>query len=752
MEILPLTIRRQDDGPCVFSVNLLGETREFTTAAGLAILSQEVTPREHMEELLPPGLCHALRQWELASQKNLTLAIIEYPEPSSICWEWIPTIVGLHGAMVTRVWPDHEKLKATEPLGTGCTLLAAGWADSGAYRLTGIDQELADMVSLGEQTGIQVLALVDVSIDEFSSTYGSRRPQILHLASVAAAGSRLFLGAKANKAVTVEADELADIVQTVGPVPELIMLNCCDTDRFAATLQRSVPSIMVGWIGKVHDQAIVDFTAVFYARLLEGHTVVDAIRSFDWKILGPSVLPSIWHPDLDHIGRRLFEPRLESEVFRPASGVAEPDAIGYGRISETPVSGNEWSTPSSTQGSNTMISEVFRPSSGVAEPDVIGYGRISETLVSGNEWSTPSSTQGSNAINDAATIHDLNARIDLELVATISPALLINGEPVMKRLVIHLDKPVRGAILTLRCDGGRQVSCIRQTYDIQDRRLPVRRDCIHFPALHELIDANIGRRMINITATLEVRGEVVVHVTRSVLWMACDEWMDQPETWSYLPAFVLPHCSGVQTVLDSATEKLKTLTNPTAAFDGYQTDSEHVMKQVHAMFITLRDVLQLSYINPPGSPVYTQDNKLAKGQKVRFCNEVVEYKRGTCHDLALTFASVIEYVGIHCLVILVRGHTFFGFWVDDNAHHDFWSDPYAVMGHRSSSDKPWVIQDKDTILNLYHQQSLCLVESTYVTDRNSSFEEACEEALKRMEQFDCAIDVAQSRREVQPIA
>jgi len=53
------------------------------------------------------------------------------------------------------------------------------------------------------------------------------------------------------------------------------------------------------------------------------------------------------------------------------------------------------------------------------------------------------------------------------------------------------------------------------------------------------------------------------------------------------------------------------------------------------------------------------------GQRVRLCDAVMQQKMGTCLDLTLFYASCLEAMGLHPLLILKTGHIFIGVWLEE---------------------------------------------------------------------------------------
>jgi hypothetical protein len=206
---------------------------------------------------------------------------------------------------------------------------------------------------------------------------------------------------------------------------------------------------------------------------------------------------------------------------------------------------------------------------------------------------------------------------------------------------------------------------------------------------------------------------------------------------------------------------LKKMVSPTSAFTGYQTgNSDFVVKQVEAVFNALRDEpFQLKYINPPPIPVHTPGDLFATGQRVRSPDEVVGRHRGTCHDLAILFASSLEHVEIYPLIILIRGHTLIGFWVEKWAHEEFWREARDdILRQPQVAGREWTIVDLEELCELERKGWVCFVEATRVTDRNAEFEKAVRQGHDHLEsqkgpggRFDVAVDIRASRSHIQPL-
>lgn len=336
--------------------------------------------------------------------------------------------------------------------------------------------------------------------------------------------------------------------------------------------------------------------------------------------------------------------------------------------------------------------------------------------------------------------------IDVALQPVLNPALLKNGVPAIARLSIDAREPVKDALLVIACDAGFNVSVYREQRPLLRGAQPIDVKGAHFPNLYELSDKDAGRRRINFTISVQGKGQTLAEVTRSAVWMDRREWLDQKDTWAYIPAFVAPRSEKVQEIMKSAGARLSG-----TKMWGYQGRSAgDVREQMKAVLRALQE-LKIDYTNPLGSPVYLEDVQRSSGQVVRSPDQIARDGRGTCHDLALLFASCAENVRIRPLVVLMHGHTFFGFWTSAEAHSLFWRQrPSSTFGDG------WLIRRLDDLKDLLEHKSVELLEATHAADGNKDYAEACSRGAEHVtnltdQTFEVAVDVWASRRYIQPV-
>ena len=248
--------------------------------------------------------------------------------------------------------------------------------------------------------------------------------------------------------------------------------------------------------------------------------------------------------------------------------------------------------------------------------------------------------------------------------------------------------------------------------------------------------------------------------------LPADEWRDDGEDHRWLPSFVLPRDPAVLKVIGSAQRYLRTLLDDcTAGFDGYQqlaaddgNAAAVVDPQVQAIWAALQHDLPLHYINPP--PSYT-----SRSQRLRSPSEVLRGQAATCIDLALLFASCLEFVGIYPVLFLIEGHAFPGYWRSDKAwwrmkqfHFDATAMPGAgqatpampaAAAMTSGQSEGWMFDGVGNLVELlrYVQEgSLVPFESTFVAAQRG-FYGSLEEGSSRLhpDTFDAMVDIQSAR-------
>lgn len=243
--------------------------------------------------------------------------------------------------------------------------------------------------------------------------------------------------------------------------------------------------------------------------------------------------------------------------------------------------------------------------------------------------------------------------------------------------------------------------------------------------LASLSDRVRGEIRVEVTAADDCDGEArsVFSKILPVEVYAYDEWIGLRSLPEILAAFVTPNVSVVDSLLSRVSDLLAETTD-SSALNGYQSKSK---KRVYEILdCTYRAVREqgIRYSNPPAS--FEES-----GQRVRFCEQIMQTKLATCLDLCLLFCAILEQAGLRPLVLMQKGHAYVGCWLVEE-----------------SLPEP-TCDDLQSIRKRVELEEILLFETTLVCDGNRcDFESAVAAArqhLRQDENFQDAIDVFRSR-------
>ncbi len=136
--------------------------------------------------------------------------------------------------------------------------------------------------------------------------------------------------------------------------------------------------------------------------------------------------------------------------------------------------------------------------------------------------------------------------------------------------------------------------------------------------------------------------------------------------------------------------------------------------------------MQIIYCTVPASFEET-------GQRIRMCDTIFSIKMANCLDLSLLYAACLESIGIHSLIIIIKGHAFTEAWLINESFADGVNDDSSLITKRTSAG-----------IN-----EIALVETTCMNaGQKVSFDQAIESANFKMvneNDFILFIDVQRTR-------
>lgn len=202
--------------------------------------------------------------------------------------------------------------------------------------------------------------------------------------------------------------------------------------------------------------------------------------------------------------------------------------------------------------------------------------------------------------------------------------------------------------------------------------------------------------------------------------------------WSgshYMPellcSFVMPNHPVVQNLVGKAAVWLEKWKGDPSIL-GYTTQNPNeVRMQMAAAYEAIRQEA-IAYCLPPVS--YD-----CIGQKVRTADEVIGQKMGTCLDLSVLYASVLEAMGLHPFIILQKEHAYTGCWLEEKTFSECIQDDVSALLKRTAEGIDEIAVTECTV---------------FTAGKSADFEEACKrgkENLAKENEFMMAIDVKRCR-------
>jgi very-short-patch-repair endonuclease len=248
--------------------------------------------------------------------------------------------------------------------------------------------------------------------------------------------------------------------------------------------------------------------------------------------------------------------------------------------------------------------------------------------------------------------------LDAIVDPSINFAAFHNAVPPIKRLTVTHTGTSDTSDLTLRLWVDRDLSGVfEHRLERLDAGQSLVLDNLALPLRADTLAHLTERDSADLHAEIRCAGDVVCERVWPIDALAFDEWAGVRALPELLAAFVTPNHPAIERLLGDARQHLERATRD-RALSGYQRkDPARVRATVEAVYRAVGD-LGLSYINPPAS--FEE-----RGQRVRLADQLLERRMGTCLDLTLLLAGLLEQAGLHPLLIMLRGHAFVGVWLSE---------------------------------------------------------------------------------------
>lgn len=228
----------------------------------------------------------------------------------------------------------------------------------------------------------------------------------------------------------------------------------------------------------------------------------------------------------------------------------------------------------------------------------------------------------------------------------------------------------------------------------------------------------------DISLTISSNDELLFKNKYPIEVLAYDQWSGIAVLPSMLSAFITPNHPAIVPIIKRAANILEKWTgNP--SLDEYQSrNPDRVQKQIAAIYTAISEQ-EITYSSVPAS---FEDY----GQRIRLVDVVLTQKLGNCLDMSLLFASCLEAIGIHPLIIIVNGHAFAGGWLVTETFPDSIIEDSSLISKRIANGINEITLVETTCMNVGQQ---------------IDFDEAVKIANRRISEpdFILAIDIKRTR-------
>ena len=245
---------------------------------------------------------------------------------------------------------------------------------------------------------------------------------------------------------------------------------------------------------------------------------------------------------------------------------------------------------------------------------------------------------------------------------------------------------------------------------------------------------------INAEILVELRkdGETICGVRGKMQVLAYDQWQGGETYRDLLPAFVLPNHPVIPALMHDAADRLAKWKKP-SSLEGYQAHDPNRVRDLAAAAYAAVQKKNIVYAEPPAS-------FSVMGQRIRTPETIMEQRLGTCMDLTLLYAALLEAMGLHPILVMLNGHIFAGVWLKERTIDELKACDVVIDDLQQLTMR---IDNGTDEMTFIECTAMC-------SGKNVSFEEAETRAKQENlepEDFRFAIDVALSRiHGIKPIA
>lgn len=226
--------------------------------------------------------------------------------------------------------------------------------------------------------------------------------------------------------------------------------------------------------------------------------------------------------------------------------------------------------------------------------------------------------------------------------------------------------------------------------------------------------------------TVKSKGNKIFEKCYEIEMMTFDHWLGSTILPQTIVSFITPNHPSITELVVKSASVLKQLTG-SSVLCAYQTGNVlDVRQQVAAVFAAIH---QQGIVYRGVTASFE-----TVGQRIAMPSQVLDTKIGNCLELTLLVASILESIGINCIVIFLHNHAFLGVWLVDDCNMCSVSDDVSFIEKKCSRGI----------------SELIVLECTQLCQETASFEEAvaiAEQKIADHDLFEMFVDVKRSRLE-----
>ena len=280
----------------------------------------------------------------------------------------------------------------------------------------------------------------------------------------------------------------------------------------------------------------------------------------------------------------------------------------------------------------------------------------------------------------------------VDMLKMISYALHYNNIPFIQRIVIGNDgtESIKDAILKIEME-----SDIVDDYEVKIDEIEAGKGVIlsrpYLKMSYEKLSSYNEKMMSDITFTVLCGEEVLIKETYPMEILPYDHWMGTHILPELISSFVTPNNVNVTELVVKASQELEKLTG-SSSFTGYMSQNvNQVMAQLQALY---QAVWKHHIIY---TPIKTSFENF--GQRVRMPKDVIRLNTGNCIEMSCLYASLMEAIGLHPLIVIIEGHAYVGCWSKEETFSECVIDDLATIEKFSAEGIHDIVLFESTISN-----------------------------------------------------